>query len=60
MSKRSKKWYLENIHFINKETNKIQYADKCKNCTHECKQSYKVILISCTDFEREKNNDRRL
>lgn len=47
MSKRSKReWGL----FINPQTGRKNYNNLCRKCLHRCKQSYRVIVISCRRF----------
>ena len=47
MSKRSKReWGL----FINPKTGRKNYNDLCRKCKRRCKQSYRVIVISCRRF----------
>ena len=47
MSKRSKReWEL----FINPRTGRKNYNDLCRKCLRQCKQSYRVIVVSCRKF----------
>lgn len=47
MSKRNKReWGL----FINPKTGRKNYNDLCRKCLRRCKQSYRVIVISCRRF----------
>lgn len=47
MSKRNKReWEL----FINPRTGRKNYNDLCRKCLRQCKQSYRVIVISCRKF----------
>lgn len=56
MSAKSKKWKIENSFFINEKTNKIQFNKRCRNCMHECKQSYRAEIIACKDYKRKVKN----
>lgn len=38
---------------------KIAYNPKCKNCTEECKQSWKVEIISCPNFKNRNEKYRK-
>ena len=47
MSKRNKReWVL----FINPTTGRKNYNDLCRKCLRQCKQSYRVIVVSCRKF----------
>lgn len=47
MSKRNKReWAL----FINPKTGRKNYNDLCRKCLRQCKQSYRVIVVSCRKF----------
>ena len=47
MSKRIKwEWEL----FINPKTGRKNYNDLCRKCLRQCKQSYRVIVVSCRRF----------
>ena len=47
MSKRNKReWEL----FINPKTGRKNYNDLCRKCLRQCKQSYRVIVVSCRRF----------
>ena len=47
MSKRNKReWEL----FINPRTGRKNYNDLCRKCLQQCKQSYRVIVVSCRRF----------
>ena len=47
MSKRNKReWEL----FINPKTARKNYNDLCRKCLRQCKQSYRMIVISCRRF----------
>jgi len=48
--KYKKQWFF----FINPKTKKIQFNKKCKICTQECKQSYRVKIICCPLYEKDK------
>ncbi len=50
---KSEKWKTENSFYINPKTNKIQFNKKCKDCMHECKQSYRAEIIACKNFQKK-------
>lgn len=36
--------------FINPQTGRRAFNPKCKKCVKDCKQSYRVQIISCRDY----------
>lgn len=46
---RSKKWRLEWSFFIG-ENGRRQYNAVCRKCVHDCKQSFRAILITCPRY----------
>lgn len=42
----TKKFKEENAFFIN-EKGKVQYNEKCQRCIHDCKQSYRAVVVYC-------------
>ena len=55
MNSRSKKERLEMDFFINPKTDKVQYNQKCLECIHYCKQSYRVKIVDCPYYEKKKD-----
>ena len=53
---RSKKWRLEWAFFLG-ENGRRKYNKICKGCAHPCKQSFRVVLITCPHYQsaRSKN-----
>ncbi len=47
---RSKKWRLEWAFFLG-ENGRRKYNKVCKGCAHPCKQSFRVVLISCPHYQ---------
>ena len=47
---RSKKWRLEWAFFLG-EDGRRKYNKICKGCAHPCKQSFRVVLISCPHYQ---------
>lgn len=43
--KRKQEWSL----FLN-EHNRITYNELCRRCFHDCKQSYRAIVIECPRY----------
>lgn len=37
--------------------NKVAYATKCKGCENDCKQSFRVKVVTCPDY-RKKQKER--
>ena len=46
---RSKKWRLEWALFLGRNGRR-QYHSLCRNCSHDCKQSFRVCLIACPRY----------
>ena len=49
MPRTSKKKRLEMCMFINSK-GRIEYNRLCKACVHDCKQSYRAIIIDCLKY----------
>ena len=49
---RSKKWRQEWSFFIG-DSGRRKYNRVCVRCVHDCKQSFRVDLISCPGFSRK-------
>lgn len=47
--------YDEN-EFYKTPSGHTKYNEKCKNCKHSCKQSYRAILVSCSSYEPKPHN----
>lgn len=43
--KRKQEWAL----FLN-HRNRITYNELCRKCTHNCKQSFRVLVIKCPKY----------
>ena len=52
---RSKKWRLEWAFFLG-ENGRRKYNKICKGCVHPCKQSFRVVLISCPHYHSPSEN----
>lgn len=51
MAKLSEKFKKENSFFLKgKNRQKLAFNEKCTRCIHDCKQSYKTIVIACPNF----------
>ena len=46
MPRMSKKRRLEWSFFLN-HRNRITFNDLCRGCTHDCKQSFRAIVVLC-------------
>ena len=46
MPRMSKKRKQEWSFFLN-DRNRITYNELCRKCVHECKQSYRALVIEC-------------
>lgn len=54
MPRMSKKDKEEMAFYINPDTGRITYNDKCKKCVKECKQSYRATIVQCTQYESKR------
>lgn len=48
---RSNKWSLEWSFFIG-EHGRRKYNKKCNRCIHDCKQSFRAIIVECPKYDR--------
>lgn len=55
---RSKKWREEWSFFLG-ENGRRQYNKICKGCVHGCKQSFRVKLLVCPDYQSVRSKKRR-
>ncbi len=46
---RSKKWRLEWSFFLG-ENGRRQYNKVCQGCAHDCKQSFRAVLVACPHY----------
>lgn len=49
MPRMSKKRRLEWSFFLN-HRNRITFNDLCRGCTHDCKQSFRAIVVLCPRY----------
>ncbi|MBQ9168417.1 MAG: hypothetical protein IJX67_08440 [Oscillospiraceae bacterium] len=54
---RSKKWRLEWSFFLG-ENGRRQYNRLCRGCVHDCKQSFRVTILSCPRYESKRTKKR--
>ena len=52
MNSKSKKYLIENQFFIGKR-NRLKLNKKCRDCMHECKQSFRAEIISCKKYTKK-------
>ena len=52
MPRMSKKKKREYAIFLN-DQNRITYNKLCKQCTKDCKQSFRCIVIQCPKFKKK-------
>ena len=55
MPRMSKKKKLEMNIFIN-DKGRIEFNKLCRACVNLCKQSYRVILISCRNYKSKRSD----
>lgn len=58
MKSLSKKFIEEWQFFIDPITKKLSYNDLCKDCINDCKQSYRVEIIYCKEYEKKVKEER--
>ncbi len=53
---RSRKWRLEWSFFLD-ENGRRKYNEVCRGCAHDCKQSFRAVLVACPRYcsKRSKN-----
>lgn len=49
MPRMSKKRRLELSFFLN-ERNRVTYNELCRKCCHDCKQSFRAVVIECPKY----------
>ncbi len=49
MPRMSKKRKAEWSFFLN-DRNRITYNELCRNCIHDCKQSFRTLVIECPHY----------
>ncbi|MDO4324682.1 MAG: hypothetical protein Q4E24_01390 [bacterium] len=49
MPRMSKKRRLELSFFLN-ERNRVTYNELCRKCQHDCKQSFRAVVIECPRY----------
>lgn len=53
--KLSKKFIEENVFYLKTgKRHRVCYDELCKSCKNECKQSYKIVAISCPCYISKK------
>ena len=49
MARMSNKRRLEWSFFLNDRT-RITYTELCRKCQHQCKQSFRVVVVDCPKY----------
>lgn len=59
MARMSNKRRLEWSFFLN-DRSRITYNELCRKCQHECKQSFRSVVVDCPKYlsKRSKKKDR--
>ena len=50
MPRMTKKEKVEWSLFLNPQTGRRTYNALCRKCLHDCKQSYRTVLVACPKF----------
>ncbi len=40
------------LSFFLTESGRVAHNKRCLRCTHDCKQSYRAVILNCPKFER--------
>lgn len=56
MLKMSKKRRQEWAMFLD-ERNRISYNELCRKCQNDCKQSFRVLVIECPNYESKRKSE---
>lgn len=54
MPRLSKKAKTEWAFFLHPQTGRRTYNEICRSCTHECKQSFRALLLECPKYESKR------
>ncbi len=54
MPRLSKRQKQEWDFFINPKTGRRTYNELCRKCIHNCKQSYRTVIVSCRKFKAKR------
>ena len=57
MPRMSKKRRLELSFFLN-ELNRVTYNELCRKCQHDCKQSFRAVVIECPKYLSKRSRKR--
>ncbi len=51
---RSQKWKLEWAFFLDSDGRR-KYNEQCRRCVHDCKQSFRVTIVSCPVYKSKRS-----
>ena len=51
---RSQKWKFEWAFFLDTDGRR-KYNDVCRRCVYDCKQSYRVTIVSCPVYKSKRS-----
>lgn len=51
---RSQKWKLEWAFFLDADGRR-KYNEQCRRCVHDCKQSFRVAIVSCPVYKSKRS-----
>lgn len=57
MPRMSKKRRLELAFFLN-ERNRVTYNELCRKCGHDCKQSFRAVVVDCPKYLSKRSRRR--
>lgn len=50
---------MEEADFMMNERHEVQFNETCKECTKDCKQSYKCEIVECPQFKLQRKGRSR-
>ena len=50
MSNRDK----EEMNFFLDEHGRIRYAERCRQCERDCKQSFRAVIVQCPEYNSKR------
>lgn len=47
----------EEMVFFLSNKNRLTYNKRCETCSHDCKQSFKAVLVTCPRYVKKEKSD---
>lgn len=58
MPRMPKKRKLELSFFLN-ERGRVTYNDLCRKCQHDCKQSFRAVIVACPRYLSKRSKQKK-